>query len=564
MLILLINAVTNLQAQKTVKEYLESRNEAYIKIKYNSENDIEIIKNIVYLDNYKSKEKANEIYAYINQNQYNDLLKTNFEFEVQTPPSMVKAVDMCVDNNAVENWNCYPTYDQYVYLMNKFAADYPEICSLHEIGNSVENRKVLALKISDNVELHEEEPAFFYTSTMHGDEVVGYILMLRLTSYLLSNYETDDRIKELINKNEIWINPLANPDGTYASGNSTVNDATRTNANSFDLNRNFPDPVDGEYPNGTRQPETQDMMSFMQTNKFSLSANFHGGAEVVNYPWDTWSKRHADDLWYQNISAQYADTVHDNSSGYMTGFVDGITNGNDWYWINGGRQDYVNYYLHSRETTIELSQTKMPAASELNNYWNYNYRSFLNYIAALNTGVKGKTTDIDGNPIKAKVYIQTDSDSSEVYSEAENGMFYRLLNPGNYNFIFKTSGYLQKEFTDIYVYSGNQTELNVQFDQIGNDPDPDPDTNPEYSNKLVSFQNPFIENIQFEIELAEDAEIQISIYNISGKKVLETDSKLYFSGPNSFTINTQSLFSGFYVCIFKSVNFSFKLKLVKV
>lgn len=62
---------------------------------------------------------------------------------------------------------------------------------------------------------------------MHGDEVTGYVLMLHLIDYLLQNYNTNNRIHKIVDSLEIHINPLANPDGTYASSNNTVSGATR-------------------------------------------------------------------------------------------------------------------------------------------------------------------------------------------------------------------------------------------------------------------------------------------------------------------------------------------------
>ena len=81
---------------------------------------------------------------------------------------------------------------------------------------------------------------------------------------------------------DIWINPLANPDGCYHGGNSSVSGATRYNANSVDLNRNFADPDDGPHPDGNSyQPETNIFMAFADTMHFTMSANFHGGAELM-------------------------------------------------------------------------------------------------------------------------------------------------------------------------------------------------------------------------------------------------------------------------------------------
>jgi hypothetical protein len=186
----------------------------------------------------------------------------------------------------------------------------------------------------------------------------------------------------MVNNMDIWINPLANPDGTYAGGNNSVNGATRYNANFVDLNRNYPDPDDGPHPDGNPwQVETIAFMDFAEGRDFVMSANFHGGAEVVNYPWDTWSHFHADDNWWQYVSREYADTVHDNAPfGYMNYLNNGITNGYAWYEITGGRQDYMNYFHQCREFTLEISDIKLLPANQLINHWNYNYRSICSTI----------------------------------------------------------------------------------------------------------------------------------------------------------------------------------------
>ena len=91
----------------------------------------------------------------------------------------------------------------------------------------------------------------------------------------------------------------------------------RYNAHGVDLNRNFPDPT---IPDVVYEKETIDMISFMREHRFVLSANFHSGSEVVNYPWDRWlTKLHADNTWFNDISRGYADTAHVYSApGYMT------------------------------------------------------------------------------------------------------------------------------------------------------------------------------------------------------------------------------------------------------
>ena len=50
---------------------------------------------------------------------------------------------------------------------------------------------------------------------MHGDEITGYVTMLRLIDTLAKGYGIVPQFTYLLQNVEIWINPLADPDGTY-------------------------------------------------------------------------------------------------------------------------------------------------------------------------------------------------------------------------------------------------------------------------------------------------------------------------------------------------------------
>ena len=235
------------------------------------------------------------------------------------------------------------------------------------------------------------------------------------------------------------------------------------------LNRNFPDPIYGVYPD--QQIETGRFRAIAEANNFALVANFHGGTEVVNYAWDTWTneypdyKHHPDEAWYQYISHLYADTCQANAtSNYMTGYDDGITNGGAWYIINGGRQDYTNYYRWGREVTIEISDTKLIPAAQLPAHWNYNRKSFIKYMEAVLKGVNGVVTDTLGNPVKAKITVLNhDVDNSEVYSDS-TGFYLRMLAPGTYSLKFEAPDYYTQTINNVVVGSYNsQTVLNVEL-----------------------------------------------------------------------------------------------------
>jgi len=254
-----------------------------------------------------------------------------------------KAFSIVPARKILSDWNVYPSYPQYDSIMQSFARDYPFLCSLDTIGTSVKGKLVLSLKITGNAGNDEDKPEVFYSSTIHGNETGGFILMLRLADYLLKNYRSNSYVTELMDNLRIYINPLANPDGTY-NGGDIISDPIRFNANGYDLNRNFPDPAT---PNTVRQKETIDMVRYMRNHRFVLSANFHSGEEVVNYPWDKWlTILHADNQWFYNISRAYADTAHFYAGpGYMTFLDNGVTRGAVWYIVNGGRQDFITWEL---------------------------------------------------------------------------------------------------------------------------------------------------------------------------------------------------------------------------
>ena len=408
------------------------------------------------------------VFAYANKKEFEILRQSeNLNFISLPHPGDLIVAEMTSDPRQVLDWNYYPTYPAYEDLMEQFAADYPEICTLHTIGTLPSGRKLLALRISDNVNADEDEPEFLYTSTIHGDETTGYVLLLHLADYLLTNYNQDPRVTSMVNNTDIWINPLANPDGTYNGGNNSVNGARRGNANNIDLNRNYPDPADGPNPDGNAwQPETVAFMNFAESRDFVMGANFHGGIEVVNYPWDTWSRLAADDNWWVMVSREYADTAQAFSPpGYMDDLENGITNGYAWYRITGGRQDYMNYFQQCREVTLEVSNTKLPPASQLLNFWEYNYRSMLNYLEQVKYGVRGIVSDtITGEPIHAQIFINNhDKDSSMVFSSLPVGNYHRLLKSGTYNLTFFADGYLPRTINNVVVTDKSTVRLDVKL-----------------------------------------------------------------------------------------------------
>ena len=455
---------------KDAEQILESRKEVFFKFQYNGQQEI-----LNKAANFVSIDKAIEdkwAYAYANKDGFAKFRELGLNYTLLYNPSQLIDPEMWSPRDKeIYDWDEYPTYEGYVDMMVQFETDHPDLCRVDTIGTTVDGRKLLVAKVTNNPDEDENEPEFFYTSTMHGDETAGYVLMLRYIDHLLTNYGENDRITNLVDNMEIYINPNANPDGTYASGNNTVSGATRSNANGVDLNRNFPDPDDGQHPDGNEwQPETIAFMDFADQHDFVMSANFHGGAEVVNYPWDTWEQHHADHNWYQFVSHEYADTAQLYSpSGYMNEYNDGITNGYDWYSISGGRQDYMNYFQRCREVTIEVSQTKLLPENQLEDHWDYNYRSFLNYMEQATYGISGVVTDADtGEPLMAEVIIENhDEDYSSVFTSMPVGNYYRPIEEGTYDVTFTSDCHEDETIEGVTTENYSSVIEDVELTSLG-------------------------------------------------------------------------------------------------
>lgn len=503
-----------------------------------------------------------EIFAFVNRNGYQRLLEENIDFIVCGHPSeeVNPVMKSKVDINSPNDWDFYPTYEAYTDIMQQFQSEYPDICKVFSIGLSTEGRSILFAKISDNVNMAEKKPLFLYTSSMHGNELTGYVLMLHLIDHLLKNYGTDSKVTWLVNNLEIWINPLANPDGTYAGGNNTVGGATRFNANNIDLNRNYPDPKSGPHPDGNEwQQETIEFMALADSVSFSMAANIHGGAEVCNYPWDTWQKRHADDDWWQYVCRRYADTVHlYGPPGYLDDLDNGITNGYDWYSIDGGRQDYMNYFWHCREITLEISNIFIPSASLLPAYWEYNYRSLLNYMNDVWPGVQGTITDsVSGNPVRAMISINGhDIDSSQVFSRKSSGFYCRPLLPGTYSMSFSAPGYKTKTVPGVQVTGGQAHILDVDLVQGSNGI-----IDSSRTGVFIVGPNPAGDHLRIKYAGDIPATFDIVLYDRMGRHVLGRPTE-YFTKGTEKTIATGQLPGGIYLLTLFSRDERISLKII--
>ncbi len=214
----------------------------------------------------------------------------------------------------------YPDLDEIISQLTAAQTNYPDICQLvdltetYETPTTVEGRHLFALKISDNVLLDEDEPAFLMVSNHHAREIVTPVLALYAIDQLTQGYGLDPAITSMVNSNEIWIAPVWNPDG-YSYVFNTDN-MWRKNRRVFpdgigvDQNRNYPqgwsnacsgndDPSTDIFkgPSPASEAETQTMIAWSLDRQFAIVLDYHSAGREVLHGYSCWD--HPFDEYYE-------------------------------------------------------------------------------------------------------------------------------------------------------------------------------------------------------------------------------------------------------------------------
>ena len=209
-------------------------------------------------------------------------------------------------NIAVTDTTAFHTYDELSSELYTLSTAYPTICRLTTIGQSWENRQLYIMKISDNPGVDEPEPEICFLANQHAREWVTEEVALGLIEYLLQNYSTDTYVKSLVDRTQIWILPLANPDGkeyTHTTDRTWRKNRRNNGGGVYgvDLNRNFSyqwgnlsggsnDSTSSVYfgPYAFSEPEDIAFRDFVQSRNLDLVINYHSYGQHIMYPW-AWS-----------------------------------------------------------------------------------------------------------------------------------------------------------------------------------------------------------------------------------------------------------------------------------
>jgi len=470
-----------------------------VEISFSSISELDqLVQMDINLDHHRTR---NSVHAFVSPSEFKEI--SDLGYGIKYIPNQAKLYfEQLISDSEYSRdpMRAYHNYNELTEFLENINSQYPDITNLISIGQSVEGRELWVLEVSDNAGINEIEPEFKYIANMHGDETVGRELCLYLIEWLVNGYGNNDRATDIVDNTSIFIMPSMNPDG-FENG-------SRYNANGVDLNRDFPDQFND--PNNSlsgRQPETQAMMQWTWEHNFVLSANMHTGALVANYPYDgpntgVYSGAPDDDVFVQ-ISRCYADAHPNMESG---GFQDGITNGADWYAVFGGMQDWNYVWESDFEITLEQNEVKWPNSNQLDGLWDDHQESMISYIEQIHQGVRGLVIDNEsGEGLDATISVE--GIDHEVFTDPENGDYYRLLTPGNYTLTAYSFGYLPAT-QNIIVEDDGYVEINFELSL-----------------------DPWL--LEAEIENFESGELNSFDWELTGNSNWSIDENIFFEGNNS-------------------------------
>ncbi len=213
--------------------------------------------------------------------------------------------------------SAYPSPDRAESEIDALARDHPGLCTIEEIGRSSEGRPVRALRLrgASASAPGTERPRLLVTAHIHAVEFVGSFVARALASRLASAYGRSAELTALLDRADVVVVALLNPDGAHRvwrNGGFCTWRGSRVTARGVDPNRNFPyvptpgrrawntgrdRPGTAHYrgPHPLSEPECLAVARLAKRERFCGAVNFHSFGGVVYLPAaeDSEEARHA-------------------------------------------------------------------------------------------------------------------------------------------------------------------------------------------------------------------------------------------------------------------------------
>jgi succinylglutamate desuccinylase len=237
--------------------------------------------------------------------------------------------------------NGYRDYKKVEEELKQLANQYPEIAKLETYGTTEDGHILYVLKVSDNVQIDEDEPELMITSATHGDEIITVEVEMELIKSLLQNYEKDARLTKMLKEKEIFFIPMVNPQG-YSQRDRYAN-------NNTDPNRDYPYPGD---ENKKSVDCIDAVRKWFHSKNIKGSIDLHAYGKLIMFPWAYTkdSPPKADEINFQYLTNSMSE-INKYEAGQISKII---------YVAKGSSADYYYWKNKTFALGIELSSSKAP------------------------------------------------------------------------------------------------------------------------------------------------------------------------------------------------------------
>ncbi|MCI0485881.1 MAG: M14 family metallopeptidase [Blastocatellia bacterium] len=222
----------------------------------------------------------------------------------------------------------FHSYEETLAEFKSLAEKHTDLAQVINLGQSYEGRQIFALKLTKNPSLDDPSKVdVLITGGHHAREWISIEPPIYFANQLVREYETDDKIKYLLDHLQVWIVPIVNPDGLVYSQGAANNEISgmrlwRKNrrpisqggcvpGTGIDLNRNYdykwrlesdqPCPIYFDDLGGSDNPndefyrgpraESESEIKALKTlmddpnRRFRARLDYHNYSQLILYPW---------------------------------------------------------------------------------------------------------------------------------------------------------------------------------------------------------------------------------------------------------------------------------------
>lgn len=194
----------------------------------------------------------------------------------------------------------YHTFQAMEKELHDLAAAYPGSLRLTDFGDSWETTQGKAQRNLWGAVLGRGQVKVLLFAALHARELVTTEMAMHLINDLVTKDGQDPNITQLLNRRQVWVVPMMNPDGHIRAEQGLSwrkNTNTSYGGDGVDLNRNFGwewggpgssnRPGDATYrgPKPFSEPETQALKNLMERERFQATLSWHSFSNLVLWPW---------------------------------------------------------------------------------------------------------------------------------------------------------------------------------------------------------------------------------------------------------------------------------------